>query len=174
MLGKQLHTTRGELKPDCFIGVQNRDDACFIKKPAGGTGLWTSSWRDETKDSAWVEWCYDNDFGEQYKKNWYLLTPLENVKLFVVDSMADFHHLLGNYGYEDAKMRSYRIYRTCIDFERMAQDYHGIWLTEKGNEETHLSYSDDLNSWDCESVLWFKWCFVEVQRIKTPQAIEIN
>jgi len=172
MIGKQLHVTPIEaLTSEAFITPYNSEKMPYIKKPARGTGLWTSTWREETQDSAWIEWCCGNGFGEPYKENWHILTPPENTKLFVVDSMMDFHRLLRYYGYEDEKMKSYGMHRTHIDFERMIQEYDGIWLTEQGNTETHLSDPDDLNYWDCESILWFKWCFTSVERIETPQPV---
>lgn len=60
-----------------------------------------------------------------------------------------------------------------IDFERVAQEYDGIWLTEQGNGATHLSYPHDLNGWDAESVLWFRWCFSQVERIETPVPVAV-
>lgn len=172
MLGKQLYITSEETLNQAVVPVTNSDETGFIKKPAAGTGLWTSSWREETQDSAWVEWCQGENFGKPYEKTWHLLTPQEDVKLYVIDGLKDLNKLLRTHKWDQPKWEEYR--RTAIDFERLALEYDGLWLTEKGDAETHLSYPDDLNAWDCESVLWFKWCFTEVQRIETPQPVMVE
>ena len=175
LLGKQLYITASDtLSDQTFVGVRNSQDMAFIKKPTRGTGLWTSTWREETQDSDWVEWCHGNDFGDPYKKNWLLLTPKDDIKLYMIDSLKDLHRLLRDHGYRDPIMEAVGIMKTTIDFERLSLEYDGIWLTEQGNQETHLSYPEDLNAWDCESILWFRWCFTEVQRIATPKPVMIE
>lgn len=189
MLGTQLHITSFDTISDqVFVGVRNSERSALIKKPWRGTGLWTSSWRAETQDSAWIEWCRDNHFGHPYDKNWFPLTPKNDAKLYVIDGLADLIDLLRDYKWipsmlekmnDDMKGFQRHInamandygtrYFTGIDFERLSQEYDGLWLTEKGNAETHLSYPHDLNGWDCESVLWFHWCFTDVQRIAVPE-----
>lgn len=42
-----------------------------------------------------------------------------------------------------------------IDFENIAQQYDGIWLTVKGERETSSSLPYNLNYWNCETVLLF-------------------
>lgn len=172
MLGKQLYITSEETLNQAVIPVTNSDETGFIKKPAAGTGLWTSSWREETQDSGWVEWCRWENFGKPYEKHWHVLTQKDDVKLYKIDSLGGLRRLLRTYKWNQPKWEEYG--RTAIDFERLALDYDGVWLTEKGNAETHLSYPDDLNAWDCESVLWFRWCFSEVQRIAVPQPVEVE
>ena len=174
MLGKQLHITYEETLNQSVNSVYNSDESGIVKKPARGTGLWTSTWREETQDSDWVEWCVGEDFGKPYEKNWYLLTLQEDIKLYVIDSLRGLHKLLRAYPWDQNKWREYGFRCIAIDFEKLALDYDGIHLTEKGNEETHLSYPDDLNSWDCESTLWFRWCFSEVQKIEVPQPVAVE
>jgi hypothetical protein len=171
MIGKQLYITASQEVDSNIKPVLNSERSAFVKKPAQGTGLWTSTWREERQDSDWVEWCVGNDYGDPYGSNWFLLTPQEGTRLIQIDSLKDFHRLLRDYGYEDARLKEYGFMHRGIDFEKLVLEYEGVYLTEKGNAETHLSYPDDLNAWDCESILWFKWCFTEVQRIETPQPV---
>ena len=174
MIGKQLHTTECLEVLDLIRPVENDERSLLIRKPRAGTGLWTSTWQEETNDSAWVEWCRWNDYGSPYKHNWFLLTPRADAHLYVVDSIRDLHRLLHNYELKTALSEQYRMLGQSIDFEKLARGYDGMYLTEKGNAETHLSFPENLNSWDCESTVWFKWCFTEVQRIAVPTLIGID
>lgn len=180
LLGKQLYITSGEIvKPECFVGARNCEDTAFIKKPWRGTGLWTSTWREGTRDSAWVEWCRWNDFEAPYEKQWYILVSKEDINLYVIDKLTDLQGLMQDYGWMPplfAKRNDGLLLEHFrgIDFERLALEYDGIWLTEQGNNETHLSYPHNLYGWDCESMLWFHWCFTEVQRIAVPEPVSIE
>src|SRR5579859_5289640 len=177
--------------------VENSEESAFCKKPKRETGFWTSSWQEETQDSGWVEWCVSENFDEPYKRAWWVLTPAKTANLYIVDGLADLLTLLDQFPWEtemqqrmnailEASWKEMTLdplmlrvmgptlttrrnrHRCYIDFERLAQEYDGIWLTEQGNCETHLSYPHDLSGWDCESILWFRWCFDHVERIETP------
>ncbi len=191
-IGTQLHLGGDTPLLEDVRPVKNSNKAAFAKKPARQTGLWTSSWQAETQTSAWSEWSVSN-WKDPYEQTWYLLTPREGVKLYVLDSLDDLHILLDRFLWEtewQQKMNcsmeesmepiATRIfggpvrtttrnrYYAYIDFERLATEYDGLWLTEQGNAETHLSYPHDLYGWDTESTLWFRWCFRHVERIATP------
>lgn len=183
-IGTQLHLCGSKPLREEVIPVKNSEDAAFIKKPGRGTGLWTSTWREETRDSEWVEWCISNDYGSPYAQSWYLLTPAETANLYIIDGVGDLRILLDRFPWEtertqmlNAEMRRVSLSMDYgvltkeplfryIDFERLAREYDGIWLTSHGNGATHLSYPQDLNSWDSESVLWFRWCFTDVRPVE--------
>lgn len=163
----------------------NYDVCAFLKKPRPGTGLWTSSWCEESQDSEWVQWCRSESFGDVDARRWYLLTPRPNLVLYEVDALADLHRLLKTYSWQPQYLRElnkgwekwilasdYNFFTddehfAWVDFERLAEDYDGLHLTSEGNAATHLSYPQDMNAWDCESTVWFRWCFCEVKEI-TP------
>jgi hypothetical protein len=177
--------------------VSNDEKLGFRNKPKQGTGLWTSTWRPETHDSDWVEWCRGDNFGNPDGKHWHLLTPKPDVNLYVIDSKNDLKRLFHLYRWEHPYLaqlnKQYeemypehkdneRLRKTfltqvvtfhpepspfdmVIDFEKLSQNYDGIWLTEQGNGETHLSFPYNLYSWDCESILWFRWCFEHVETL---------
>ena len=136
--------------------VRNRWSAW--NKPEGG--LWTSTYRPETQDSAWVEWrsIY---LSPPDHKAWWLLTPTPAARILTIDTLDDFIALLAV-----AAMRGSRC-RTP-DFERLSHDYDGLHLTEQGQRQTHspYPYPDDLNGWDSECTLWFRWCFVTSERLR--------
>jgi hypothetical protein len=196
-----------EMKHEVIPVRNSEETAAMIKKPARHTGLWTSTWRQETQDSDWVEWCRGEDFGNPDGKYWYLLTPREDIKLYVIDCVYDLEQLLHTYPWTTPLLTElnerYKImhleyaekdalfvqmlteqtgiqlpsmnlpHYATIDFEKLSQDYDGIWLTEQGNAAVHLPWisEHDLNSWDCECILWFRWCFEHVETIKPVAAI---
>lgn len=186
-----------EIKHEVTPIRNSEETGVVIKKPARKTGLWTSTWREETQDSDWVEWCRGNDYGNPDNGYWHLLTPRPDVKLYVIDDTHDLEMMLSTYLWTTPMLTmmneqyeiSYSSYPTrgmyadrteiklppiklprfaAIDFEKMSQEYDGIWLTEQGNGACHLPWHSehDLNSWDCECVLWFRWCFGRVETIK--------
>ena len=46
----------------------------------------------------------------------------------------------------------YESNKRYLDFEKIAENYDAIWLTEKGMQETRWS-NPDLYGWDCETFL---------------------
>lgn len=175
MIGVQLTITSAQAMIEEVVPIQNHGSA-FIKKPAPGTGLWTSTWDAEEKTSDWVEWCSGENFGTPYSDNWFLLTPKSDVKLYIIDGAGDLTRLLKEYEWIDPFYRNrlderfMRRFATGIDFERLAQEYDGLHLTHRGNNQLHLNImgDHDLNAWDVESTVWFRWCFSKVEKIATP------
>jgi len=175
VIGIQLHFSFAQIMREREIPIKN-DEMTFRYKPDGG--FWTSTWREETQDSEWVEWCRGENFASPDESNWFLLTPKEDSKLYVIDTYADLERLLAYYPWtsplaKSLPRESYLLkYYTGIDFERLAQDYDGLHLTYEGNNRLHLSYPLNLNGWDAESTVWFRWCFTEVRHIETPKLVE--
>src|SRR5437016_4054794 len=93
----QLHITPAYDMIEQVASVENDADGPFRKKPKSTTGLWTSSWREETQDSDWIEWCRGENFGDPDTSQWFLLTPREDVKLYIIDSLADLEKLMKDY-----------------------------------------------------------------------------
>lgn len=149
-----------------FVNVRNDEHRAFCAKPMCQTGLWTSTYLpDWNYPSEWVEWCVSEDFNRPYAKTWWLLTPRKDARIFVTETQCDLLHLMKAYPYQS---RYSALHMTMIDFEAMAQDYDGMWLTSEGNARLHLSHPYDLNGWDVESTLWFRWCFASAKKIETP------
>lgn len=163
-LATQLFISHDRPEEGKMDTIVNRRD---WQKPTGG--LWTSTWNAENKQSDWLEWCMSEDFDNPLEKSKWLLTPRPDCRIYTIDSLADLLHCIhSEYGYpcsyNDIFAGMYDRY--YIDFERMAQDYDAIHLTARGNAETHLSFPNDLNGWDVESTLWFRWCFDEVKLVE--------
>lgn len=178
--GIQLHLSGREVLSQEVVPIVNNAAATFRKKPAYGTGLWTSSWREETQDSDWVEWCRNNEFGEPDKQSWYLLTPAIDARLYVVDSHVALVQLLKRFPLEHPLFKEMRAvgirdeHLIGIDFEQLAQEYDGVHLTYEAAGSLHLSYPLDMNSWDCESTVWFRWVFTSVEQIEAQKCMEVD
>src|SRR5256885_14420779 len=108
MLGTQLHITDDDMITEQgFVNVRNNsEEPTCIKKPTRKTGLWTSPWREETQDSEWVAYCLRNDWDAPYEeKTWWLLTPRDGIKLFVVDTLEDMEKLFTVYRWKELQER---------------------------------------------------------------------
>ena len=165
MVEVQLHiSTASDLQAQ-VIPVKNDPRGYYRQKPKGG--FWTSTWHEETHDSAWVEWCRSTRHYGMDEQHWWLLTPHAGIRLYTIDSLADFNQCLLDYGFPSPNLRLGPLFagQRVLDFEKLAGEFDGLHLTEQGNQETHLSMPNDLYAWDCESTLWFRWCFTDVQRI---------
>lgn len=127
-----------------------------INKPHGG--IWTSTYNKKTHSSGWTEWCEDI-FSDPHDQQWWLLTPNKDARIYTIDTLDDLKFL--NRAYSSLNRTYIHI---VIGFERIAKDYDAIHVTEEGQWATRHSFPDNLQ-WDCESTLWFRWCFSEVKAI---------
>lgn len=128
-------------------------------KPAGG--LWTSTYNGTSSD--WLSWCKAEAFSPSSNTDWkmHLLTPTEDSRLLVIETLADLEEIYDIYPDVEAT------YKCVLDFERLADICDGIHLTEEGQWNTRFGDRGriigglDLYGWDCESTLWFRWSFKE-------------
>lgn len=144
----QLFVHGEEPDPEKFDKVQNRE---AFWKPKGG--LWTSTLDGDS--SAWIDWCKRERWGLSEGMGKFALYPEDDVDVFVVDVYDDLEQLVEDYP------RDIQFPRPLIDFEKMAEDYDGMQVTERGQAETRFG-KVNLYGWDCESTFWFNWCFEDV------------
>lgn len=112
-------------------------------KPKGG--LWTSP---INSNWGWKDWCEGENFRDCNEANSFKLKFKSDAKIMIIDSLKDLLDLPKcNIDYGDNYKKEYP------NFELLATMCDAIWLTEKGQNETHLSYPISLYGWDCESVL---------------------
>lgn len=154
----QLHISRKGEVP--FTSVPPVVNGTETNKPFGG--LWTSTYTGLEYGSAWVQSCYAMDFiiPEDRVPSW-LLTVDDNARIYTIDSVPDMYYIWDRYGYKLTDTVD------AIDFEKMANDYDALYLTEHGQEATrHYELNrpimQSMYGWDCESTLWFRWVFTEV------------
>jgi len=132
-------------------------------KPEGG--LWTSSYDPEC-GSGWIQWSiaerFSGEWNEEEEKGYYgcyLLHP-EPARVLVIDTQQDLIEALRHYQNYDHRGGGWG--GTNLDFEALAEDYDAIHLTDRGQWATRMT-NPGLYGWDCESTLWFRWCFYDVE-----------
>lgn len=146
-LGIQLFQTKAiEYNPNKFETVKNRE---FPKvKPTGG--LWTSTYTEkECIPSGWLEWCKIEQFISEKKINGILLKPKKECKITEIDTLNDLKMILKKY-----PTKPNIIDEIHIDFEKLANDFDGLHLTDEGQWNTRLT-RPNLYGWDSESTIWF-------------------
>lgn len=151
--------------PDKFKPPCNAD-LPYVKPRTGG--IWTSSW-DETNGTDWLRWCQSESFSGPSWDMW-LLEPDPDAVVVQISEFADLAELIRKYphpknGWEKAKwgkvMSSVSL-NEGLDFEKLAEDFHGVNLTQNGQWATRYS-NPGLYGWDCESTLWLRWNFVSIE-----------
>lgn len=122
----------------------------IMNKPDGG--FWAST-LDEN-GSSWKRWCED----EEFRSDFSVYTKFrfkKSSKIYVIDCVNDLDMLVWSYG-------TWTHERRVIDWEALSSDYDGVYLTEVGNSLCHLSYPNNLNSWDVESVVVLRQDSIEI------------
>lgn len=117
-------------------------------KPSGG--LWTSPIDSKW---GWKDWCESENFHTNSLNKMFKLKFKPDSKVIVIDSLEDLKSL-------PTQSNQLYLFQKYLDFEKLSLVADAIWLTEKGQSETRLSYDINLYGWDCESVLIMnKNCF---------------
>lgn len=108
--------------------------------------LWTSTFINDKFISEWNLWAKDEDFRQDVDQKVGLLTVSDDARVLeVADNTIDI-------------LKSYMTGRH-IDFISLAEDYDGVWLN--WDSISYHNILDYIYGWDCESTVWFRWCFVE-------------
>jgi hypothetical protein len=147
---KQLYIGRSVPTPEAIQPAGNDD----LVKPSGG--LWTSTYLGEAEGSAYVQFCLTNHYHDWLHKAW-LLTPKSDALVYEINSVTDLKMLLEIY-----PLHPNRRDVVYLDWARIGQDFDAVHLTATGQEATRAS-NPGLYHWDCESTVWFKWCFEAVE-----------
>lgn len=116
-------------------------------KPIGG--LWASP---VDAQHGWKQWCEDADFGKEALKKHFLFNYTGNT--LIIDKLEDLGKLPW---YTPMEFFHFILFQPLL-----LQGYDAIYLTEKGEHETRLTFPRNLYGWDCESVL-----------VMNPKCIEI-
>ena len=145
-------------EPQKMEPIQNQ---LYWNKPNGG--LWTSTYQRETDDSDWLEWCKVEQPDWIPETRW-LLYPKDGLRILRIDSLSDLKKALVDFRATRGPAFLSTRFFAILDFEKLSQEFDGMHLTRKGQAETRMT-EPSLYGWDCESTLWFRWCFDRVEAI---------
>ena len=134
----------------------------YLNKPDGG--LWCSP--VGSRDS-WRSWCEAEDFPinlEKYTK--FTVTP--DIRVLEINSLVDLEVAIKRYGLS-LGYSPYCLEHLVLDWDKIKQEYDGVFLSESGNRECHLPSIPgiwcDLNSWDCESMVLMNLDHIKITEI---------
>lgn len=128
-------------------------------KPDHVGGLWTSTY-DPRHGSGWVQWCLAEEFGcdrSDPRFPIWTLEPEPDARICRIDSYADLEAVVAEYPHRVE--RSHGWTDIAPHWERLADDFNAVHLTEQGQWATRLTHPLNLYGWDCESTLWLRWAF---------------
>ena len=155
--GDQLFINTTGFNPGKMHPVKNTNNPFY--KPQGG--LWTSTLLPDG-ESAWTNFCDEANFHLDDVEYYTHIMVEPTAKLYRIDTMADLKKIasveptLKKWGY--------------IDFEELAKEYDGIYLSEQGLLATRvfdmLEHPINLNTWDTECTLWFRNVFTGFKVIR--------
>lgn len=162
-LGVQLHVGRRAptSRSRRFRKDFNKRLVSVVQKPMGG--LWASTYVPD-EGSAWTRWCEGEHWGcppeaEGLWRGW-LLRPRPQARVLVVDTLADLQALCARYPAPPLQLAPTGIFAEIpgLDFNALSKDADALHLTEDGEWRTRFTVPT-LYGWDCESTVFFHWCF---------------
>ena len=134
-------------------------------------GIWTSTFNPEI-GSDWIR--VNNTFTnfrfvKPNSEAWKINCSPE--RILVIDSEKSFQRIAKKYKWKRSG------FRYTMDWNKVAQDYDGVWLTENGLKELcdrSRNYHGEPNlvGWDCESIVWFRWCFDKIEAFSVKEYVK--
>jgi hypothetical protein len=139
------------------------DEVTLVAKPVGG--LWTSTWDGE--ESEWVDWCRREEFGDVDSREWWLLTPSPTARILTIETRYNLMQAVKMFAPPAGSYPEWYsgLGAAVLDFTAVAKKFDAVHLTSRGAIDLHFG-TPNLNSWDCESTVWFRWVFDKAVRIK--------
>ena len=131
--------------------------ANLINKPHKG-GFWTSTYKPGIV-SSWVQWCGVSEYTTHKTTHHFLLDVVPGAN--VLDTWYDAD-IIRTYEYYTGEL-SYAEGRYLINFANMAHSgYDGIHYSGRVQDILRSSF----DTWDCESTLWFRFCFENIRALQ--------
>lgn len=141
---KYIVLGKTELKKELFNKDLTNDG---INKPVGG--LWSSPYTPGKKYiSDWDRFCKEENFDKEDWSKGIIFKLKDNARIYTIDSYEDLTVLVNKYPNEKSIIRT-----DALDFNKIAEDYDAIHLTEEGQWKTRNTYPNTLYGWDCETLL---------------------
>lgn len=137
------------ISADLFKPVENVE---YMNKPQ--YGFWGSPFIQEgnTITSPWVEWCEESGWGdEEYYENAVIFSLKSSAKIFTLDNFTELKQIPKQYLMPSPIKLPLPDLEYYIDYEALAMDYDGMYITHKDLAEFYWS----LIGWDCVSIVLF-------------------
>jgi hypothetical protein len=148
---------RGAPIASLLLPVGQPEYVSAYTKPRIG-GLWTSP---EGSEYGWENWCRENEM--DWLGDRYVLAVSGEPRTLIIDSAAALERAWKNYGRQRDWGDRDQYTDRDLNYELIAQDFDALWLTEAGFAETRMALGLNTYAWDCETMLWFRWCFSSVR-----------
>lgn len=155
-------------------------------KPKGG--LWTSTY-NEVYGSDWIKWLQQNDFIQSDNAiGGFYMTINKEAAIYTIDSYNDANALFEEYSYwppfilefdnplDEFYQKNSHFFK-CIDYQKLSDKFDGLHLTKQGFYDCKVRYSPCISpftSFDCESTIWFNWCFDSIQYLKIDTTTSLD
>ena len=135
----------------------------FRNKPVGG--IWTSALDGNT--CGWLDWCRYNWEGHGGNIA-VILTPKKDVKVYQIKDLETLQAASTRPADSDGFFGESR---SMIDFRRLNDEgYDGVNVTAEAAVAFHFATDlrgfVDLNTWDCESTVWFHGDWIQSYETK--------
>lgn len=162
-----MEIKKAKLGPQLHMGEKNPKDTKYEIKnepgfPKPKNGVWTSTF-DKDSGSSWMAWCR-SAIPQWLQEKGNICEVKDDVKIAEIDSFEDLENMLDKYGIEKFGIKT-------IDFEKLAEDYDGLHLTEKGQWKTRLT-EPSLYGWDAESTIFFRDVFKSCKPIDLKKWVD--
>ena len=152
-----------------------------LNKPGGG--LWSSTYTPlQDYDSQWIQWCAENCQPDWIGQDNILLEISNSARIFRISNAQDLKNLYTLYPRDERLWTPPTVHwshshgvTVWLDYQKIAEDYDIIWLTEDGQHYTRSPEyfgsnpikKIDLYGWDCESSLMLNNVINRFKKITT-------
>lgn len=152
-----IHHGHKELNHSLFMEVKN---APFLPKPM--FGFWGSKYTPREKFlSSWHDFFIDGFSPEivtKFNSGYFTFKIKPTANIIKLNSLLDLKIVEKKYRYETESLLDFnRLDWVSLDWEKIAKDYDGCYVTEEGIEQLY----NPLYGWDVESIVLFNLDCVE-------------
>ena len=120
---------------------------------------WTESGESFYK---WLDrFCKEENFDKEDWSKGIIFKLKDNARIYTIDSYEDLTVLVNKYPNEKSIIRT-----DALDFNKIAEDYDAIHLTEEGQWKTRNTYPNTLYGWDCETLLVLNFNAIDLNSIE--------